>query len=511
MMKPAYRIIALLLILLVMGLTLTASDRVQAADAPPQWAFGAVETHYAPALAEDLGLGWTRAEFNWTVIQPDGPDQWLEPDMNDEELDGELAAGREVIGLLIDIPEWARADDGMPIGLYLPYDDPGNLWAAYVYQAVNRYAGRINHWIIWNEPDIWDRSYPAYSWYGDEADFVQLMRVSYLAAHEANPGSVLHLAAMTHWWDDLYDRELYFERLMDALIADPEAAEYGYYFDVATMHIYFNPATTFDLLEQYGGILRDHGMDQRIWLVESNAAPSQDPARWVDDPSFRVSLLEQAAYVPQASALALAAGAERISFYKLIDSPRDLLANPEPFGLARTVGEVRPAYHTAAFAIEMLGHVESADWADRGTVAQVVLTDDESVIRMLWSRLPAAQGVSVQVDGPVVMYDMWGNELDVDTQSGTVTLTLIGGECQETIEDYCMIGGPPVYIVSANNGALPDTTFTVDEMPVSVAEPVSMAFPWPVFLIGTATLLSVMGVGGWLIVARLIKGESDHA
>lgn len=510
MMKPRYRIHALLILLLT-GPTLTVSARVQASNTPPQSTFGAVETHYAPTLAEDLGLGWTRTEFNWNVIQPDGPDQWLEPDMNDEELAGELAAGREVIGLLIDIPEWARAEDGMPAGLYLPYDDPGNLWAAYVYQAVSRYAGQINHWIIWNEPDIWDPSYPAYSWYGDEADFVQLMRVSYLAAHQANPESVLHLSAMTHWWDDLYDRDLYFDRLMDALVADPEAAANGYYFDVATMHVYFNPATTYDLLEMYSGILYDHGMEQSIWLVESNAAPSQDPARWVDDPSFRVSLLEQAAYVPQASALALAGGAERISIYKLIDSPRDLLANPEPFGLARTVHEVRPAYHTTKFAIEMLADVETAIWTDQGTVSRVVLTNTESTVQMLWSRLPASQGVSVQVDGPVVVYDMWGNELNTDVQTGALSLVLPGGECQETIEDYCMIGGPPVYIVSVNNGVPPATMIAVDVIPVPDPASVSMVFSWYIFLIGIAVLAALIGIGGWLIAARLIKGERIHA
>src|SRR5690606_23431723 len=127
--------------------------------------------------------------------------------------------GREVVGLLIGIPDWARDERGLPRGLALPHDDPANTWATFVHEAVERYAGRIDRWIIWNEPDIDDYNAPGHTWDGDIEQFVQLQRVSYLAAREANPEALVHLSAFTHFWDATY-----FARFLELVAADPEAA-----------------------------------------------------------------------------------------------------------------------------------------------------------------------------------------------------------------------------------------------------------------------------------------------
>ena len=69
---------------------------------------------------------------------------------------------------------------GVPRGLYLPIDDPNNLWAAFVRKVVKRYAGRIDHWIIWNEPDI-EPPDDGIQWGGTVADYYQLVKVAYQA------------------------------------------------------------------------------------------------------------------------------------------------------------------------------------------------------------------------------------------------------------------------------------------------------------------------------------------
>ena len=97
-----------------------------------------------------------------------------------------------------------------------------------------RYAGRIDRWIIWNEPDIDDPTAPGHTWDGDIAQFAQLQRVAYLAAKEANPDAVIHLGAFTYFWDPGY-----FDRFLDVLAADPDAAANDFYFDAATAHLYF--------------------------------------------------------------------------------------------------------------------------------------------------------------------------------------------------------------------------------------------------------------------------------
>jgi len=444
---PAQIVSLTLLSILVLALPPSESH---AESARLSQRFGVIEPHDAPEYADALGIGWGRARFHWAMVQPNGPDEWIEAEISDEEVNLEINAGRELIGLLIGIPEWARDANGLPHGLYLPYDDPGNLWASYVRRAVTRYQGRIDHWIIWNEPDVWDSSHPSYTWPGSEADFVQLLKVAYLTAKEANPQAVIHLAAVSHWWDALYGRELYFNRLLDALVAEPEAARHGYYYDVATLHLYFNPALVYELIETYAGIQAQHGINKPIWLVETNAAPSSDPAWPVAEPAFRVSLLEQAAYMPQALSLALAAGAERIGIYKLIDTPGDYAANPEPFGLVRADGSTRPAYRTAQAAIRQLASAEHATWVERGTISLVIAEAPGQITRILWSRIPEAQTVQIPaLAHTATLLDMWGNATTLLPHDNAYTLTLYAGECQQTVGDYCMIGGPPVYLIEA--------------------------------------------------------------
>lgn len=451
---------ALVLLLALTGASRAAPPAAQGVDAR----FGVVEAHDAPADAAELGAGWGRARFHWGLIQPGGPDEWIDAELSDEQLAGEQRAGREVVGLLIGIPEWAADENGLPRGLHLPPENEGNLWAGFVREAVSRYEGRIDHWIVWNEPDVWDASHPAFTWPGTLEDYVQLLKTTYLVAKEANPDAVIHLAAMSHWWDVEYGRELTFPALLDAIAAEPEAAAHDYYYDIATIHLYFNPATVYDVIEAYEAYQSERGLDKPFWLVETNAAPSSDPAWPVSDITFRVSLLEQAAYMPQALLLALAAGAERVAIYKLVDTPSDVSANPEPFGLVRGDGSRRPAFATARVAMLALAGAESVTWSERGEVAQVVAEAQGQVTRILWSRVPEARIARVPaLAASAVLMDMWGNETPLVPENGEYAVPLYAGECQETVEDACMIGGPPVYVVErvgedALAGDLPGVT-----------------------------------------------------
>jgi hypothetical protein len=410
--------------------------------------FGVVEPQNAPALASELGVGWGRVRFNWAEVQPNGPDEWREAEITDAELANEWASGREVVGLLIGIPAWAVDERGLPRGLYAPPDSPDNTWGSYVRLAVSRYRGQINHWVIWNEPDVWDPAHPGFTWPGTEADFAQLLRVAYLVARQENPDVVIHLGAMSHWWDALYGRELYIRRLLRVLASDPGAVANNYYYDVLTLHLYFHPAGIYELIETYAAIQREFGLDKPIWLVETNAAPSGDPAWPVASPTFDISLQEQAAFMPQALALALAAGVQRIAIYKLIDTPGDYAANPEPFGLVRIDGSRRPAFTTARVAIDQLAGAQRATWIDRGAVSRVVVEGTGWVTSVLWTRIPSPQEAIVPAaSDSAVLYDMWGSAQTIWPTDGYYRVALASGECQETVAEFCMIGGPPVYLV----------------------------------------------------------------
>ncbi len=434
---------------------LAAAPRSEAQEQEEKdWRFGIVEAYTARNAARELKIGWTRVRFQWADVQAGGPETWT-PELSDEQIDEQLAEGREVAGLLIGIPDWARDEDDLPQGLWLDHDDPGNLWAVFVRDIVGRYDGRIDHWIIWNEPDI-DASEVAHSWDGSVDDFYQLQRVAYLAAKEVNPQAVIHLPAFTYWADENAGREQYMARLLDRILADPAAPEHNYYFDVATAHLYFQPDQITELLAVFQGIMAERGLTRPIWLVETNAPPYDDPDWPVAEPALAVSSTEQASYIPQAVAAALAAGAERISIYKLRDTVGDRAANPEPFGLLRLDGERRVAFTTYREAIRFMRGTTSATRERWDDVGQFRLEQADRITTVLFTRLPDPQQVEVEaIAGTARLVDMWGQEEIAQAENGVYTIDLQQALCTQPIGDYCMIGGTVLYLVQARDGGPP--------------------------------------------------------
>jgi hypothetical protein len=428
------------LLLLILGLA--AASPLPAAAQDDDGRFGVIESYDDPAAATRLGAAWTRVRFQWADVQPNGPDEW-QPPLDDDALAAELEAGRLVTGLLIGIPDWARARDRLPEGLYLSPDDPDNTWAVFVRQAVSHYEGQIDHWIIWNEPDIDDVDAPGHTWDGDAADFAQLLRVAYLVAKETNPDAVIHLGAFTYFWDAGY-----FGRFLDILLADPEAADHNYYFDVATAHLYFQPGAIYDVIGAFRADMTTRGLSQPIWLVETNAPPADDPYWLVPNWTLYVTVYEQAAFIPQALASALAAGAERVAVFKLMDVDGDRAANPEPFGLLRQDSSRRPAYDSYRVAIGQLAGVETAVRQRWDAVGQIRLDQGDQTTTVLFTRLPSEQEAKVVATSETAeLVDMWGKARTVTADNGVYRVTLPPALCVQTIGDYCMIGGTVYYLV----------------------------------------------------------------
>ncbi|MCP4363197.1 MAG: hypothetical protein GY796_34790 [Chloroflexi bacterium] len=430
------------------------------AQVPVDYRFGVIESYENPTEANNLGVAWTRVRFQWADVQAGGPDSWT-PTVTEGQIDGEIGSGRTVVGLLIGIPDWAR-DGSLPAGLWLPHDDPNNTWANFVRQAVSRYDGRISHWIIWNEPDINDSNAPGHTWSGSVNDFFQLQRVAYLIAKETNPNVKIHLPAFTYFWNPNYIYEL-----MDVIVTDPAAAENNYYFDAITAHLYFQPDSVFNIIQSFYGAVLGRGIPWKpLWLVETNAPPSKDPAWPVSNWTFQVTLDEQAAYMPQALAVAMAAGAQRIAVYKLQDVPGDETANPEPFGLLRLDGSRRPAFSSYQIAIRYMAGTQSANRERWDHVGQVKLDQGDYITHVLFSRLPAPQQPQIEATAnTAVLVDMWGSRRTIAAQDGLFTVDLPGAPCVQTAGDYCMIGGPVSYLIQAVEGGVPP----VDAPPADTA------------------------------------------
>lgn len=480
---------------LLLFLTLTAvfitTATLSAQSDPPSSPFGVIESYQAPDQASDLNISWTRMQFHWGELQPNNADEWetacTEPDECTvyDQIDAEIRAKREVTGLLIGIPDWARDENDLPQGLWLPHDDPDNLWANFVRETVTRYDGRITHWTIWNEPDI-DDTELAHTWDGDVDDFAQLQRVAYLVAKEANPNAIIHLPAFTYWADFNAGREQYMARLLDSIMADPEAADHDYYFDVATAHIYFQPNQIYDLLQLFQQIMDDRGMDKPIWLTETNAPPFDDQYWRVENPTLTVGIDEQANFIPQMLASAMAAGAERIAIFKLQDTESDKLANPEPFGLLRRDGSRRPAFYAYRTASTLLANGETTTRERWDSVGQIRIDQPslEQSTTVLFSRLPTTQTANIPATTDrAYLRDLTGTRADNDiiAHEGFFTVELPPSTCYQPIGDYCMIGSPTFYLIQYRDPALPATapTATPTAVPTATATALATETPLP--------------------------------
>ncbi len=445
-----------LIILLTPSVSAAYTTNAPATAGPPDPRFGAIETYDAPSAATDLGAGWTRIPFRWAQMQPTGTHEWLAP-ISDEALALELSQGRQPVGLVITTPNWATDTGigaGVPYGLRTGHNDPNNLWANFLRELVTTYAGRIDHWIIWNEPDVWDAGHAGYTWGGSVEDFLQLQRVAYLVIKAANPSATVIFSGTSYWWDVAFGRSLYFQQYLDALVKDLSAPGNNYYCDAVALHIYFRPDFVYSITALYHQLMREHGFDKPIWLVETNAAPSLDPQMPVPNAQFAITLDEQAAYIIQAFAMAIAGGATHIGVFKMVDTPTDQVANPEPFGLVRSDGSRRQAFATYRVATTYLAGFQGGQLEQRSDVSIVTIPRASGTTTVLWTRTPSAATVQIPAHtGSAVLVDMWGNRRVISASGGAYTVSLPGAMC--THGPPCIIGGSPYLIVEGQVDAAP--------------------------------------------------------
>ncbi len=472
------RIGLLITVLASMGSLLLPLGYSNAQDFPRDPRFGAVESFWDTQAAMEANVSWERILFYWSQLQPYSPDDWNSLHVADEWLQWAGDQGRQVVGLLKNTPAWATDADpaseaSPPRGLYLPIDDPGNLWATFVRRTVSFFGSRgVHRWIIWNEPDIEPGVY-GHEWAGTVEEYVQLLKVAYLVIKEVDPSAQVHLAGLTYWHD-----QGWLPKFLRVVTADPEAAAHNYYFDTLSLHIYFQTDSVDFIVYETRAALAAFGLSKPIWINETNASPDSDPLWPIERPRFQVDLREQASFVLQAYALGLSAGAERIAVYKLIDV--GLPPGGEPFGLIRPDHSRRPAYTAYQLMTQHYAGTMTARTVRDPLWVQTTLGRGEATTRVFWAR--TLQEVTLTVPAlasQATLIDQEGNVQTLDGSSGSYTLTLPGARCADVVLG-CIIGGPTYLLVEAAPSGQPPppvadtpTPETVEPSPTLALSPVS--------------------------------------
>ncbi len=143
-------------------------------------------------MVREMGAPWIVEYFPWPYIEPEEDEfTWGHTDTIIKHAENQ---GLTVIARLGWVPDWARPKPKVQETTltYLDadhYDDFADFVAAFV----ARYRGRVNHIIIWNEPNL------SFEWgYRpvDAAGYVEMLREVYLRAHAANPDVIVLAGAL---------------------------------------------------------------------------------------------------------------------------------------------------------------------------------------------------------------------------------------------------------------------------------------------------------------------------
>lgn len=149
--------------------------------------------------AEEMGVGWIKQQFPWAEIEyrtdPDRPYWDTKNNQNAwTKFDDIVARAQQhnmrVIARIDSAPPWARHDGSSPKAP--PATDKLNEFGAFVSTFVARYRGTVAAIQVWNEPNLrgeWDTGRPV-----NAAEYVEMLKVAYNAAKQANP-DIIVLAA----------------------------------------------------------------------------------------------------------------------------------------------------------------------------------------------------------------------------------------------------------------------------------------------------------------------------
>jgi hypothetical protein len=462
------------------------ADSQRVADAR----FGVAEGFRNPAVMADIGAGWERLILPWDQIQPDRPGDFsnLGRTITTAQIQTELNRGTRIAGLFQFTPGWAAINpaDGkraVPKNLDLPFDDPNNYFGQYVYQTAKFYAGQIDQWIIWNEPEFKPGDPGAggsYTWLGSDAEFAQLLKVGYLAVKQANPHAVVSFPGTSYWIDVNSNRPLFYDRILSILAQDPEATAHNYYHDVVSLNLYRAPDDVYRVHGVFKSIQARYGIDKPVWLTETNAMPSDDSAIACADKhtneAIRTTMDQQAAYAIQAEALAAAAGYQKIEFYQMVDA--NPCSEPAVWGITRDDGSPRPVEEALKVAVSNFAGYTNARFVPltRETAAWSAWPDDPNSlvpnwqvyqvafdkpgnqrVTALWNGDGAPLRVRIPKNGSSAqLVDRLGNAQPLQENQGWWVVDLPAATACFKINDqikdpegYHFIGGDPLLIVEA--------------------------------------------------------------
>ncbi len=261
------------------------------------------------------GVVWLRCDFNWVSMEPHrkGAFDWAE---TDRLVASARARGQRIFATLAYTPGWANGGRHHRF----PPNDVRD-WTDFVAACVNRYKGDIQHWGMWNEPNL------SGFFEGSRTDYIdRILKPGAAAAKAADPTCSVLGPELAHLvggrWDEWLEDVM--RRASDSI-------------DIVSHHMYKGDAPeTFLNIDgrPWRGktvkwILDRYGRGQELWLTE------------VGWNTGRVSEAHQAREYPRLLGGVLERSyLTKVFFYEATDDP----SIPDKWGILRADLTPKPSY-----------------------------------------------------------------------------------------------------------------------------------------------------------------------
>ncbi|MDQ6695787.1 MAG: hypothetical protein M3014_15485 [Chloroflexota bacterium] len=405
--------------------------------------------------AQDIGVKWSREEMSWANLEPDeqGSYNWGAYDPWINEL---VKRGVGIIGTIQTTPSWASGVGQGSADWYWYVPRNPQDFVDFSYQAALHYAGKINVWEIWNEPDV-EATFRC-NGCNRPAVYAQMLEGSYAAIKRANPNATVLIGGLS-----IHDYNNGGMAFLDAVTA---ALGGKLPFDLLSIHPYMpdrapestDPNTVVQnfpyRLDMSLKWLQQHGApNKEIWITEDGYSTCNPCG------TLGVSEQEQARRVVRLYALAMSApNVTHFDLFQIKDkfnSPStDLFGN---MAIMRNDLSKKPAY--TAYKV-LTNQLEGATFIGAGVLMRSVanrwqsqfdryeykFTRDGKTIHVIWKIGPpeAASLPLTQASGQVADY-----------MGQTTAAVVRNGAAQLTVSE------DPIYVIesqSSSSGSLEAAT-----------------------------------------------------
>jgi hypothetical protein len=379
---------------------------------------------------QEAGIKWGRQDFTWSRIEKEKGVYEFEPyDRLVELLRGR---GISLFGDLTGAPKFH--DPRTPEGIAA--------YSAFARACVRRFAGKVDHWQIWNEPN-------GGLWRSEPEKYGALLAAAGRAIHETNPKA--KVLAMNMAFCDV----LWAERVLKAAPYDS--------FDIVCFHPYRAPCAPeepFDwwVLDQYVkadywhkadltadyphvrmtfeqqtdtliALMRKHGKPKPLWVTEITWNTDIHP--------YGVSELRSADLLIRFFLVALASRKiEKVFPWTLRDGGNLQFDKAQMVGLMRN--DLQPKYAYYAYAV-MTRMLEGKRWVRNDAwgpdVYAAVFTDDVEDTLVLWTPKDYAYAKINNSEKGLTQVDLYG------------TKRFVAWDARRTRNNTFPLGQSPVYVV----------------------------------------------------------------